>query len=116
MYLDQHARAGATSVYVRAPDNATDDPLSFAATQSFAGPITTITTGDYPLAIKVYTPTASSYLPSEPASDNAAQFGFNVNLNTNDTLAGNQTFSQSIGTPIFRPLFTTDITGDLENG
>ena len=87
MYLDQHARIGTTSVYVTAHDNATDDPLSFAATQSFASPITTITTGDYPLAIKVYTPTANSYGMGEPVSDNSANFTFDTNIITNDSLA-----------------------------
>lgn len=118
MYLNQYTRGGVTSVYARAPNNLTDDPLSFLSSQSFASPMISVT-GSYPLTLKVYTPTATGYAINDPVSDSLAAFGFTTNLIVNDNLIGvaaNKTFSQTLSNPSFTPLYTTIIGGDLRVG
>jgi hypothetical protein len=116
MYLNQYTRSGPTSVYVTAPNNAIDDPLSFTSTQSFASPMIS-SNGSYPLILKAYTPTATGYLITDPVSDSFAAFRLTTNLIINDTLIGpSKTFSQSLSNPSFIPLYTTSIMGDLRDG
>jgi hypothetical protein len=118
MFLNQYTRSGPTSVYITAPNNAVDTALASTPTQTFASDMTS-SIGTYPLVIKTYTPTANSYIVSEPISDPFAAFSLTTNLVVNDTLIGmaaNRTFSQTLTNPAFRPLYTTSITGDLRNG
>lgn len=73
--------------------------------------------GSYPLPLFVYTPTASSYTALEPISDPAAAFSFTTNLTVSDTLIGPaKIFAQVFASPIYRPLYTSAITGDLRTG
>ncbi|MBC7498344.1 hypothetical protein H7170_01750 [Candidatus Gracilibacteria bacterium] len=118
MYINQHTRSATdgTSVFITVPNNTPDQALSFTPTQVFANP-TTSTTGAYPVSIRVYTPTANSYSPTDPLSDPSAVFGFGTNLIVSDTLIGPaKTFSQVLSGPVFRPLYTSAITGDLRTG
>ncbi len=119
MFLNQYTRTWPTSIYITAPNNPTDQALSFTTSQIFASFMTSAT-GEYPLTIKAYTPTANSYpLPTDPVSDPAATFGLTTNLVVNDILIGlsaNKTFSQTLLAPKFKPLYSTAIIGDLKNG
>lgn len=111
MYLDQHLRSGITSVYV---DNNTT-ALQTTAPQPLW--LRTSMNGSYPLPLFVYTPTASSYTALEPISDPAAAFSFTTNLTVSDTLIGPaKIFAQVFASPIYRPLYTSAITGDLRTG
>ena len=75
------------------------------------------TTGSYPLPLFVYTPTANSYGSSDPISDPLAGFGFTTNLTVSDTLIGPaKVFSQTVSTPVYKPLYTSSIVGDLRVG
>lgn len=112
MFLNQYTRSGSGSVYITAPNNAVDVPLAFTPTQTFPS-VMASSTGAYPLVIKTYTPTANSYIVSEPISDPFAAFSLTTNLVINDALIGmaaNKTFSQTLTNPSFRPLYTTSIT------
>lgn len=116
MFLDQYTRTWVTSIYVTAPNNAADTALTFTSSQVFVNPLTS-TTGDYPLILKVYTPTANSYWATEPKSDPLASFSINTNLVVSDSLIGPaKTFSQTLSDPSFKPLYISTITGDLRNG
>ncbi len=65
----------------------------------------------------MYTPTATAYTPTEPVSDPSAAFGFTSNLVVSDTLIGAPiTFSQALPIPVFSPLYTTSIMGDMKAG
>lgn len=118
MFLNQYTRLGLTSVYVTAPTTTViaDEPLNFGGSQSFLYPATS-SDGAYPLALKVYTPTANSYASiTDPVSDPLAAFSFTMNLSVTDTLGTNKTFSQLVDTPNFSPLYVTNISWDLRNG
>ncbi len=111
MYLDQHTRSGPTSVYI---------DTNTTALQTTAPQLLwwrTSTDGSYPLPLFVYTPTASSYIASDPISDPLAAFAFTTNLTVSDPLIGPaRTFSQTLSSPAYRPLYTSVISGDLRTG
>lgn len=115
MYLNQYMRSGLTSVFVTAPNNLADIPLSFASNQPFASSLTS-TNGVYPIQIKAYTPTANSYTGADPVSDNLAAFSFNTDFTINDALSPTRILTQSLVNPNFKPLYTSTIAGDLRIG
>ncbi|MBX9809856.1 hypothetical protein K2X92_05690, partial [Candidatus Gracilibacteria bacterium] len=116
MYLNQYARSGLTSIFLTAPSNLTDVPLNSISTQSFANPMVS-TNGIYPLQIKAYTPTANSYTGSEPVSDPLANFGFTANYTVIDlALQPTRVLSQTLVNPNFKPIYTSNIAGDLRIG
>lgn len=71
MYLDQYTLTPPTSVFVT-PTTGTEVGLATASPQNLGNQNST--NGSYPLIIKVYTPTANSYLPTDPISDPNAAF------------------------------------------
>lgn len=109
MYLNQYLRSGATSVFI----NNNANPLLTAGMNLSTQ---TSTTGDYPITLLVYTPTANGYLVSDPKSDPNAAFIFTENLVVNDVLIGTKNFAQVLANPAFKPLYVTNITGDLKDG
>lgn len=114
MYLNQAARNWGSSVYVT-PTTGANTALATASPQNLWNQSST--TGAYPLALQVYTPTANSYIAGKPVSDPNAQFGFTSNLVVADPVLGaNQTFSQTLSNPSFGPLYTSAFSGDLRDG
>ncbi len=110
MYLDQHNRSGWSAVFV----DVNNIPLSIWS-QALGN--RTSTTGSYPLSLFVYTPTANSYGSTDPVSDPLAGFGFTTNLTVSDTLIGPaKVFSQTLASPIYRPLYVSNIVGNLRTG
>jgi len=115
MFLNQYLRnsvAATTSVYVSTPPSG-DTPLTFAASQSLGSQ--TSTNGTYTINVKAYTPTANSY--GTYVSDPTAAFSFEPSFTITDTLSWPMvTPANASPVFIFRPLFTTVITGDLVDG
>lgn len=110
MHLDQHNRSGWSAIFV----DANTVPLSVGS-QALGN--RTSTTGSYPLPLFVYTPTANSYGSTDSISDPLAGFGFTMNLTVSDTLIGPaKVFSQILANPTYRPLYVSNIAGDLRAG
>jgi hypothetical protein len=108
MYLNQYDRSGGSSVFV---DTNTTTLLQSVWPQSLGSRASS--DGSYPLSLFVYTPTWNIGTPS---SDSSATFWFTSNLVVTDTLWVNKTFPQSLSGPSFKPLYTSQISGNLRDG
>lgn len=110
MFLDQYNRSGLTSVYL----GPSQVGLWFGASQGLGAQ--TSTNGNYPLDLRVYAPTANSYLPGAMVSDPLAGFAFATQISITDTIWAAVTLNSPSTTFNFLPLFVSKIKGDLLNG
>jgi hypothetical protein len=114
MYLNQYLRSWPTSVYV-IPTTGAEVWLETNPTQSLGNQVST--NGEYPLWIRVYTPTSNGHVAPDQVSDPNATFSFDINITVDDTLISAPQ-SASHGSPVFRfePLFRTVFDEELDDG